>query len=45
MAEKSFATNVAKIAGIPNEVIINAKKMEEKITKEESKINRNRDIL
>ncbi|CAD8169693.1 unnamed protein product [Paramecium pentaurelia] len=45
VAEKSFATNVAKIAGIPNEVIQNAKKMEEKITKEESKINRNREIL
>ncbi|CAD8045359.1 unnamed protein product [Paramecium sonneborni] len=45
IAEKSFATNVAKIAGIPNEVIQNAKKMELKITKEESKINRNRDIL
>lgn len=45
VAEKSFATNVAKIAGIPSDVIKNAKKMEEKITKEESKINRNREIL
>ena len=44
-AEKSFATNVAKMAGIPSEVILNAKMIEERITKEESKINNNREIL
>lgn len=45
VAEKSFATNVAKIAGIPYDVIKRAREMEEKITNEESKINKNREIL
>ncbi|CAD8206909.1 unnamed protein product [Paramecium octaurelia] len=45
IAEKSFATNVAQIAGVPKEVIKKAKQMEAKITKEESKINKNREIL
>ncbi|CAD8188495.1 unnamed protein product [Paramecium pentaurelia] len=45
IAEKSFATNVAQIAGVPKDVIKKAKQMETKITKEESKINKNREIL
>ncbi|CAD8089212.1 unnamed protein product [Paramecium primaurelia] len=45
VAEKSFAINVAQLAGIQEEVIRKAKQMQLKITKEESKINKNREIL
>ncbi|CAD8191337.1 unnamed protein product [Paramecium octaurelia] len=45
VAERSFATNVAQRAGIPQEVIQTAKLMETKITKEESNLKKNRVIL
>jgi DNA mismatch repair ATPase MutS len=44
-AEKSFATNVARIAGLPKELIRRASDVERKITKEEEKLTVNRKIV
>lgn len=44
-AQKSFASNVAKLAGLPKSVIKKAIEMERRITNEEKKINKNREIL
>lgn len=41
-AEKSFATNVARIAGLPRDLIRKASEVEKKITKEEEKLTVNR---
>lgn len=44
-ADKSFAANVARIAGLPKVVIQKAIEVERKITKEEEKLSVNRDIV
>lgn len=44
-AEKSFATNVARIAGLPRDLIRKATEVEKKITKEEEKLTVNRKVV
>jgi DNA mismatch repair protein MSH6 len=44
-AQKSFATNVARIAGLPRHVIQKALEVERKISKEEEKLTVNRGII
>ena len=43
--ERSFASNVARIAGVPNEVVKKSIIIGKKITKEEEKMKMSRSII
>jgi DNA mismatch repair protein MSH6 len=44
-SEKSFAANVARIAGLPRNVVKRAQEVEMRITNEEEKLSSNRKTL